>query len=596
MKKTKLSDYVADFLAGLGIRHVFVISGGASIHLLHSVAQHPSLTHVCPHHEQGAAMAADAYARVGGGLGCAVATSGPGATNMITGIAGAWFDSVPVLYITGQVTTFRMKGDTGVRQLGFQETEIIPMVQPITKYAVQIRDAKQIRYELEKAVHMAIAGRPGPVVIDIPDDLQREHIDVSSLPGFVPEKTEAKPTPPQDQVAKVAELIRKASRPVLILGWGVYLSGAADKARELADRLGFPVLTTWGGKSLLPANDKNLAGTFGTHGTRAGNFTMQNADLVISIGARMSTRETGSPMESWAREAKIVMVDIDPAELRKFPSFGKPIDVSVRADAGEFIAALLARNLQAADIAPWCERIRQWKERYPVTPADARTGEQVHPYAFVESLSASLPEREQVLIDTGCAVAWLMQAGLFTKGQRLYHDFNNTAMGWALPAAIGGCLAMDGKPVTCVVGDGSFMMNVQELATVKHFNLPVRIFVLNNKGYGMVRQTEEQWLDGNHAGTSADDLFFPDFCKLAEAHDIPAIRIERNAEVEPKIVQALGTKGPVLVEVVLPVDGRVIPQSKFGYPIEDSEPLLPRDEFISNMIVKPAAKSLEPLK
>ena len=348
----------------------------------------------------------------------------------------------------------------------------------------------------------------------------------------------------------------------------------------------------------MPADHKNLAGTFGTHGTRAGNFTMQNADLVIAIGARMSTRETGSPMESWAREAKIVMVDIDDAELRKFPSFGKPIDVPVRADAKEFIRALLggARTIRTQDLRPWHGRIKQWQEKYPISPAGAPKGEQVNPYVFVKILSGLLPENEQVLIDTGCAVAWLMQAGAFTGGQRLFHDFNNTAMGWALPAAIGGCFAVDEKPVTCIVGDGSFMMNAQELATIRHFSLPIRIIVLNNQGYGMVRQTEEQWLGGHHAGTSSDDLSFPDFCKLAEAHDIPALRISRGDEIEAKMQDALNRKGPVLVEVVLPVDGRVIPQSKFGYPIEDSEPLLPREEFFSNMLVKPMAKSLEPLK
>src|ERR1043166_1450968 len=266
MAQMKLSDYVADFLSRQGIGHAFVISGGASIHLLHSVANHPKIQHVCPHHEQAAAMAADAYARVTGNLGCAISTSGPGATNLITGIAGAWFDSVSVLYLTGQVTTFRMKGETGVRQLGFQETEIIPMARPITKYAVQLLDKTRIRYELEKAIHIAKSGRPGPVLIDIPDDLQREMIETEKLEGFTPdEKAASVPAPNDQEITRALALIAKAKRPVLVLGWGVRLAGAVEKALKLAERLGFPILTSWGAKDMVPGDHGLLAGTFGPH-------------------------------------------------------------------------------------------------------------------------------------------------------------------------------------------------------------------------------------------------------------------------------------------------------------------------------------------
>ncbi len=393
------------------------------------------------------------------------------------------------------------------------------------------------------------------------------------------------------------ELIGKAKRPVLVLGWGVRLSGAVEEARALVDRLGFPVLTSWGAKDLLPSNHENLAGTFGTHGTRAGNFTIQNADLVIGIGARMSTRETGSPLESWAREAKLIMVDIDQAELNKFPHFGKTLDLPICADAGSFIRALLEKNapIKAVDIGDWRARINDWQKKYPICPSEAVRDIDVNPYVFADLLARQLPPQEHIFIDTGCAVAWLMQAGAFTKGQRLYHDFNNTAMGWALPAAIGGSLALGGRAVTCVSGDGSLMMNMQELATLKKHALPVRLFVLNNKGYGIVRQTEDQWLDGRHAGTSSDDLSFPDFSKLAADFDIPAVTITKNAEISTKLQEVLKQKGPVLVDVAIPVHHKVIPQSKFGYPIEDSEPLLPRDEFLANMIASPMAISLKPL-
>lgn len=598
MKKTKLSDYVAAFLAEQGIRHVFIISGGASIHLLHSVAENPDIAHICPHHEQAGAMAADAYARVTGNLGCAIGTSGPGATNMITGIAGAWFDSIPCLYITGQVTTFRMKGDTGVRQLGFQETEIIPMVEPITKYAVQISSTGDIRYELEKAVQIAKSGRPGPVVVDIPDDLQREFVDVDDLRGFdcsqMPEPLAADAT----DLDAVVTMLSEAERPVLMLGWGIRLSGGDALAQQLIDRLGIPVLTSWAARDLVDSRFEHLVGTVGTHGTRAGNFAMQNADLVLCIGSRLSTRETGSPMNSWAREARTIVVDVDESELRKFPRFGKPLDMAVHADAKQFISGLLDKlaNFRAQDISSWRARIEDWKSRYVVCQASAHEETSVNPYAFVEALSGIMPDDEQIFIDTGCSVAWMMQGFGVRRGQRLYHDFNNTAMGWALPAAIGGCLALEGAPVTCVSGDGSLMMNLQELATIKRHRLPVRLFVLNNGGYSMVQQTQEQWLGGEHVGTSIEGgLDFPDFAQIAKAFDIPCISIDTNAAIADALGQMMALEGPVLIDVRIPSEKRVEPQSKFGYPIEDAEPLLPRDEFLSNMIVAPMPKSLEPL-
>lgn len=601
MTEVKLADFVADFLAQQGIRHVFIISGGASIHLLHAVGAHPKVEHICPHHEQAGAMAADAYARVTGNLGCAIATSGPGATNMITGIAGAWFDSIPVLYITGQVTTFRMKGDTGVRQLGFQETEIIPMVRPITKYAAQIADPRQILYELEKAVHIAKSGRPGPVLIDIPDDLQRELIDTKNLSGFVPDgaepKTAAEPT--SGELDSAVALLEAAERPVVVLGWGVRLAGGIEAVRDLVEHLSFPVLTSWGARDILPADHPLLAGTFGTHGTRAGNFAVQNADLVLSIGARLSTRETGSPMDSWAREARTIVVDIDSAELRKFEKFGKQITLPICADARMFAEAMSGRSNEVArnDIGAWRERIAGWRKTYPVCPPELADEPGVNPYVFVRSLAQVQTGRDHIFIDTGCAVAWTMQGIDVSKGQRLYHDFNNTAMGWALPAAIAGSLATGRGTVSCIVGDGSLMMNLQELATVRQHSLPIRIFVLNNGGYSMVQQTQDQWLDSQYVGTSQEGgLGFPDFPAAAAAFGIPHLVIAANNEIEEKLRQVNAHEGPLLVDVRIPGAHRVVPQAKFGYPIEDAEPLLPRDEFLSNMIVKPVAKSLEPIE
>ena len=592
----KLSDYVAEFLAAQGIRHVFAITGGASIHLIHSLADRDDIDFVCPHHEQAGAMAADAYARVTGKLGAAIATSGPGATNMITGICCAWFDSVPVLYITGQVATFHFRGQTGVRQMGFQETQIVDMMRPITKHVSQVMDPQRVRYELEKAVYLSQEGRPGPVVVDIPDDLQRSEIDPENLAGFTPPVKPSGNLDLEEQVSRCVRFIERAERPVLVVGWGVRLASAVDSVRELAERLGFPILPSWAAMDLFPSNHPQLVGPFGTHGTRYGNFAMQNADLVLAIGARLSTRETGSPVTSWAREAKTIIVDVDQTELNKFPHFGKPIDEPICADAGMFARALnqglKGESLESTDA--WWQRVRDWIERYPACPKCYERETRPNPYVFVRALAKAAPADESIFVATGCAIAWMMQAFRFKPGQRLFHAFNNTPMGYALPAAIGGCLALGGKPVTCVDGDGSLMLNLQELATIKRHRLPIRLFVVNNAGYSMVRQTQEQWLGSSYHATSYEGgLDFPDFCLVAQSFGIPAVRIEENRDVERVVAEVMKSNGPILCDVHIPREHRVIPQCKFGRPIEDSEPLLAREEFLENMIVKPMAESME---
>ena len=592
----KLSDYVAEFLATQGIRHVFAITGGASIHLIQSIADRDDIDFVCPHHEQAGAMAADAYSRVTDNLGAAIATSGPGATNMITGICCAWFDSVPVLYITGQVATFRFRGETGVRQMGFQETQIVDMVRPVTKHVSQLMDPQRIRYELEKAVHIARESRPGPVVVDIPDDLQRTEVDPENLVGFTPPTNSPDDTSIEAQMNRCVHQIANAERPVLVVGWGVRLAGAVDSVLELAEKLGFPVLPSWAAMDMFPRNHPLLVGSFGTHGTRYGNFTIQNADVVLAIGARLSTRETGSPVTSWARGARTIVVDIDQSELDKFSFFGKTIDEPICADADKF-AHLLNKRLDGIplkSIDPWWQRVSGWMERYPSCLESFTQETPVNPYVFVRALAEVAPKDEHIFAATGCAIAWITQAFQFKPGQRLFHAFNNTPMGYALPASIGGCLALGGKPVTCIEGDGGLMLNLQELATIKRHRLPIRLFVINNSGYSMVRQTQEQWLGSNYHATSYEGgLDFPDFSLVAQSFDIPAVRIDENSDIERVVAKVMESDGPILCDVVIPPEHRVIPQCRYGRPIEDAEPLLARKEFLENMIVEPMAVSLE---
>ncbi len=592
----KLSDYVADFLKKQGIRHVFAVSGGASLHLIHSVDSTPGIDFVCPQHEQAGAMAADAYSRVTGNLGAAIATSGPGATNMVTGICCSYYDSVPVIYVTGQVSTFRMKSDTGVRQIGFQETDAVDICKSVTKYAVQVQHPQRIRYELEKACYLAKSGRPGPVLVDIPDNIQREQINLETLEPFVPENQIYDLDRLDEEIDQCIQFIKTAKRPIIILGWGVRLAKAEDEVVEFVNQLGFPVVSTWGVADLLPSVHPLAVGTFGTHGTRYANFAVQNADLVLSIGARLDTKATGSPINTFAREAKKIVVDIDLKELCKFSRFGLHIDVRIQADAKEFLQAINQKivGISKIDISEWMKKISLWKERYPICLKEYYQQEEVNPYVFVKALSKECAEGDTIFVDTGCAVAWIMQAFEFKAEQRLYHDCNNTAMGWALPASIGACFALNKKPIICVTGDGSLQMNIQELATVLRYQLPIKIFLINNHGYSMIQQTQDQWLGGRYLASSVEGgLAFPDFVKVAEAYGYKTLSISKNRELHECIRETLTTEGPVFCNVEIRSEHRVIPQVKFGRPNEDTEPLLDRREFLENMIVKPMEVSLQ---
>lgn len=593
----KFSDYIADFLANQGIRHVFAIAGGASVHLIDSISKHSKIGYICPQHEQAGAMAADGYARVTANLGAAMSTSGPGATNMITGVCCAYYDSVPVIYITGQVATFRLKRDTGSRQVGFQETDVVDLYKPITKYAVMVEDPKRIRYELEKACYLARTGRPGPVLVDIPDNLQREQINPEELEPFVaPTPEDARDGNLDRHVDRCLELLQGAKRPVIILGWGVRLAKGEKEARELVEGLGVPLVPTWAMMDLLPSDHPLIVGAFGTHGTRYGNFTVQNADLLLAIGTRLDTREAGSPLTSFAREAQKVVVDVDAPELKKFAKFGMAVDVLIQADARDFLKTLNKRigSFAMQDLSPWKQRIAEWKARYPICLPTYYEEEDVNPYVFVKALSRESAEGDVIFVDTGCAVAWMMQGFEFKKGQRVFHDFNNTAMGYGLPASIGASIGLDRRPVTCVSGDGSLQMNIQELATVVRHKLPIKIFLLNNHGFSMIQQTQDQWLGSRYeASTVEGGLAFPDFVKVAKAYGYKTRTIRSNRNMGKTIREVLGSDGPAFCNVEIRPEHRVIPQVKFGRPIEDSEPLLERKEFLENMIVKPAEASLK---
>ncbi len=587
----KVSDVVAEVLIEEKVSHVFAISGGASLHLIHSLADNENIQYICNHNEQACAMAADGYSRVSGKTGVAVTTSGPGATNLITGICCSYYDSIPSLFITGQVSTMRMKGDTGVRQIGFQETPIVDIAEEITKYAYTIVDPEEIKYQLQKALHIAKSGRPGPVLIDIPDDLQRELVDPLKLKNFQAPAVQELPHL-KNSLQDIIDLIMNSKRPILIAGWGVHLSDTESELLKFAESFNIPIALTWGAADLIPFDHDLYVGTFGTHGNRHANFAVQNADLIISLGSRLDTKSTGSPVNTFAREARKIMIDIDINELNKFQYFDLKFDQLIHCDLKDFFNnfSKLEPTKDTSNNLEWLKQINKWKHQFisfDDTKGIATT--KVNPYNFVDSISNNLKGNEQIFIDTGCSIAWFMQSLRVKDKVRVFHDFNNTAMGWALPAAIGGYYASlkHQSTIIAIVGDGSFMMTSYELATVMHHNIPIKIFIMNNQGYSMIQQTQDQWLDSNyHASSEEGGLSFPNYKKLASTYNIKYF--ELNSEKDFSLINEIMNDGnPLICNVCIDKDFRVTPQVKFGKPNEDMGPLLPRDMFKESMIIEP---------
>jgi len=573
--KLKVSDVLMQVIADAGVSAVFGIAGGASLHLLNSVVTHPKLTLITTHHEQAAAMAADSYSRVSGNLGVAVATSGPGATNLITGISGCFYDSIPTVFITGQVSTTRQSGTTGTRQIGFQETPIVQMVQAITKYAVQITDPRSIKEEIERCIHIARDGRPGPTLIDIPDDIQRMMVSEADLSQFTtPTRAPELSTLGIDASVSLAQLVREASRPVFICGWGIHLAGREEAMSLFLERVGWPTLLTWGAADLLDNNSVVRVGTFGTHGTRLGNFTVQNADLIVSIGSRMDTKATGSPVTTFAPGAKIVMFDVDNTELEKFSNFGKSLDLKICLNLRDdsFMEALAIIEKNAVTPTVWLDFIRNSEVSLCEQRSEVTSGV-VEPYRFIDALAEAIPASSRVFIDTGCAIAWAMQNWKVKENSRLFHDFNNTAMGWALPASIGS-LAEDASIQTfAVIGDGSFMMSIQELATLNSISGTVCIFLINNSGYSMIKQTQDQWFDGAYfASNAGENMHFPNFAMLAESFGLNYEVVDSESTMNATISKCISNQGSTLCEVIISSNERVVPQVRFGRPIQDMDP------------------------
>lgn len=587
----KLSDYIASFFEQNKINDIFVLTGGCVVHIIDSIAASKKIQYIPVQHEQAGAMAADCYSRVTNNIGAVLATSGPGATNLLTGICCSYYDSIPVIAITGQVPTGQLKRNSKSRQIGFQETDVVSIFKSVTKYSKLIDKAKDIRYELEKALYIAKSGRPGPVLLDICDDIQRADIDPKKLRSFVPPK-ESKKDQHTMLMKKISNLISNSKRPLLVLGAGVRLSGYDDNLEEIINILNIPFTLTWGAADLIRHNHKLYAGNFGVTSGRSGNFAIQNSDLIITIGTRLDTHEVGSNIKTFAREAKRVVIDVDDAEQDKYNQMGFHIDILYTADANDILKSIKKNKkiFQPTQIKSWLDKLRYWKKRFVACDEmSIAQKELVNPYFFVKKLSDLSSSNHIIVTDCGSNLIWTMQAFEVKKGNRVISAWNHSPMGYSLPASIGASFASPKKQILCISGDGGMQINIQELATIAKHSLNIKIFLVNNHCHGIIQGTQQSWLNSrfNASDPIVGKLPDPDFNKISEAYGIPFIEINNNKEVETRIKKALLFKGPLLINIHMKKESQIYPKLLFGKPIEDSHPLLDRDDFYKQMIVKP---------
>jgi len=594
---TKLSDFVMQSLADWGVRDIFLVTGGGAMHLNDSIGAESRIRYICNHHEQASAMAAEGYARITGTPGVINVTTGPGAINALNGVFGAWTDSIPMLVISGQVkreTCMAATGTRGLRQLGDQEVDIVRMVQGITKYAALVDDPTSVRYHLERAWHLAQTGRPGPCWLDIPVDVQSAKIDGAALRVYNPEEDWSKPNGEdlRKQCSRILRRIREAKRPVILAGTGVRLAGALTEFEALVNKLQIPVTTAWT-HDLIASDDPLFCGRPGTIGDRAGNFTVQNADLVLVLGSRLNIRQVSYNWKSFAPRAFKIQVDIDAAELEK-PTV-RP-ELGIHADLKDFLPTLSAecdRSGYQTSHAEWLQWCKERVRRYPVVQDHQRTdGPPLNPYYFIEQLSALLADDDVVVSGDATACIVPFQAMKLRKGQRLFSNSGSASMGYDLPAAIGAAVAHSGKRVLCLAGDGSLQLNIQELQTVKHQQLPIKLFVLNNGGYLSIRQTQTNFFGHLTGADSSSGVSFPDYVKVGCAYGIPSMRIDRVADMD-QIKLALDQPGPALIEVMLDskqefeprLKSKQLPDGTIATPaLEDMYPFLDPDELAANTI------------
>lgn len=593
----KVSDYIANRVVELGIKHVFMVTGGGAMHLNHSLGTNDSLECIFNHHEQACAMSAESYYRLNNKLALVNVTSGPGGTNAITGVYGAFVDSIGMVVLSGQVkfeTTVKSTGMT-LRQYGDQELDIVPIVTPITKYAAMVTDVNTIGYHLEKAFYLAASGRPGPCWLDIPLDIQAASIDPSEQLVFNSSEIRMpwKNSDMVDNCKDILQRIQNSERPVVYTGSGVRLSGAHTDFIDLIDKLGIPVVSAWNAHDVICNSHPQYIGRPGTVGDRAGNFAVQNSDLLLILGSRLNIRQVSYSWESFAKNAEKIWVDIDEIEMNK-PTV--EADLKICADLNDFIPILAGlkqkeSNSKHTEWLRWCIKRR---DKYPVVLEEYFGTDKLNPYVFMDSLFKELKEGQITVTANGSACVISFQSAEIKTGQRLWTNSGCASMGYDLPAAIGACIGSGLRPVVCLAGDGSIMMNIQELQTISSLNLPIKIFIHNNNGYLSINQVQRKYFNGSEVGSGPKSgVALPDFSKISESYGIQYCRIESDKDLRGEINKFLDLSGPGICEVFVDeyqefapkLSAKILDNGKMVSPsLEDMSPFLSSDEMSSNII------------
>ena len=596
--KTKLADYVINFLAEKGVDRIFEVYGSANGDLIDAFTRTAKTQYVAVMHEQAGGFAAEGYAKVSGRPGVAIATSGPGATNLLTPIANCYYDSVPAIFITGQVVSQFLRPDPSIRQIGFQECATVDMATPVTKYATLVTDPKSIRYVMEKAWFCALEGRPGPVLIDLPIDIQRAEIEPDELLGF-----DAKNMEPaynhaliDSQIDQYMDDLSHAGRPVMLVGGGVRLADAVEEFRAVANALKIPCFPTWNALDVVTSEFPYYGGRVGTYGGAGRNFGIQNSDLLLAVGSRVSGRITGGNVHTFARAAKKYVVDVDRALLQ--PHFQEvPFDVNIYCDAKLFLRKLEARvanpdpeitGVVGSPFADWTKRVMEWKEKYDPVRKEFFTRKDVHPYAFMRTLSEMMGKDDVLVGDCGGNIVVLSHAFETKYGQRVLTNNGFSPMGFSFAGAMGAWFAKPKGRVICTIGDGGFNMNIQELQTLLNYDIGTKTFILNNHIYGITKAYQKTHFQGRMVACGPEGYKPPDFRKVVRAYGVKLITIDHPPEVRAKINEVLNYDGPVVCDVNTH-DYQTYEPRIFGWktPIEDMYPYLPREEFLSNMYIEP---------
>jgi acetolactate synthase I/II/III large subunit len=597
----RVADYISTFISDqLGLQDIFMLSGAGSMHLTDGVACNPKLRAICVHHEQSASMALEAYARTNQNFAVGYFSTGPAALNALTGLGGAWQDSVPCLFISGQVKRSECShtaGVVGLRQFGVQELDIIPVVSSLCKYAVHLSNPEMIRYELEKAVSIAKSGRPGPVWLDIPMDVQAAMIDPETLASYTTQYQ--KPSASLNDLQYTIDAIKLAKRPVIIAGRGVRLSDSLTELQAFATLHNIPVVTPYLGIDNLRHDLNIYIGKTGVKGDRAANFTMQNSDLILAIGTSLHVSVIGYEYAQFARAAKKIVIDIDLTSHRKKTIiFDKLIESDAKLFFNDLAKGLESENFQNLN-SDWLKKCVYWKNKYPVClPEYSKQVGSINVYSFMEHISNIAQAGDVFIGDAGSAIYAVSQGvQLKSDNQRYIPSSAMATMGYTVPAAIGVSAAIGDKRVIAITGDGSLQQNIQELQTILHYKFPIKLFIWNNDGYLSIRASQKNYFKERYIGEGTESgVSIPDTLKICNAYGIPSARVSDLEKLDTAILLALETEGPYVLEVMTPSEQPIIPSvsskinpdgSMSSRPLEDMAPFLDRNEYLNNMIIEP---------